>query len=150
MKELPKGPLDLKKILAEGDPVKKAYLLGYFIAYYGHTDWVGVWRELRDSVLESAEESGVLRKAIDAYRRGKKDGAHDRELAIAQGLYRPLSPEEVEHEVKKIQEIKVLPPQTRIPKMLRVRLTGEPRMLLRSQIMDQVRTLSLPRFLGRR
>lgn len=150
MKELPKGPLDLKKILAEGDPVKKAYLLGYFIAYYGHTDWVGTWRELRDSVLESAEERGVLRKAIDAYRRGKKDGAHDRELAIAQGLYRPLSTEDVEQEVKKIQKIRALPPQTGIPKMLRVRLTGEPRMLFRSGIMDQVRTLRLPRFLGRR
>ncbi|WP_054840798.1 hypothetical protein [Thermococcus peptonophilus] len=91
MKELPKVPLDIKKIIAEEDPVRKAYFLGYFIAYYGHTDWVGIWRELRDSIFESAEESGVLREAIEAYRRGgKKEGARDRELAIARGLYRPL------------------------------------------------------------
>ncbi|AMQ18595.1 hypothetical protein [Thermococcus peptonophilus] len=150
MKELPKVPLDIKKIIAEEDPVRKAYFLGYFIAYYGHTDWVGIWRELRDSIFESAEESGVLREAIEAYRRGKKEGARDRELAIARGLYRPLPTGDIQHKVEEIQKISTLPLQTRVPKILKIRLTGEPKMLLRSEIIGQVRTLRLPRFLGRR
>lgn len=82
MKELLKGLFDFKKIFVEGDFVKKVYFLGYFIVYYGYIDWVGVWCEFRDFVLESVEESGVLRKVIDVYCRGKKDGVYDRELVI--------------------------------------------------------------------
>ncbi|MBP1911380.1 hypothetical protein [Thermococcus stetteri] len=150
MKEPPKEHLDIKRVITEKDPIKRAYLLGYLIAYYGHTDWVGVWRELREALFKSAEEVGSLGSVIEAYRRGKKDGARDRRLAIARGLYRPLPEEEITRKVKEIERASVLPPRGRVPKILDPRVTGEPRMLLRSEITGPARILRLPRFLGRR
>ncbi|WP_457743089.1 hypothetical protein [Thermococcus sp.] len=85
----PRRFLRLRDVLEERDIVRRAYLTGYLLGYAGHLAWSGWSRELKEAVFRSAEERGLLRKAIIAFRKGRIEGASDRELDIMLGIYQP-------------------------------------------------------------
>ncbi len=74
---------DVKK---EKDPVKRAFLAGYWIGYTGSSEWVGRGNELKRLALDRAEHSGKLKEALKAYRTGKDEGRILRESEILKGL----------------------------------------------------------------
>ncbi len=72
------------------DILKKAYILGYEVGYYGHYESIGwVKRELRK--LESvAKEEGIEYEFWEIYKRGKDDSRKARSYEITEGREIPV------------------------------------------------------------
>ena len=106
------------------DVLKRAYILGYEVGYYGHYESIGwVKRELRK--LESlAREEGIEYEFWEIYRRGKEDSRKARSYEITEGREIP------------VEDINVRTERTMI------------RAIRRQD--RRIKTLSLPRFLKRR
>jgi hypothetical protein len=77
----------LRDIEEEKNAVKRAYLAGYWVGYTGNSEWIGIGRKLKEYVLRAAEEEGLLREAIHAYREGKSLGKALRERELLKGIY---------------------------------------------------------------
>ena len=138
-------PVTLAEVLSEEDPVKRAYLLGYFFGYVGHLAWSGWSRELKERVLREAEVRSVLSGAIEAFKRGRTEGASDRELDVMLGIYKPpvLEAELSTESVRSAAE------RPRILGMLSVRPTGQARFLALVRFSNSRGHLGIPFFLRR-
>ncbi len=79
-------PPKIEDVKKEKDPVKRAFLAGYWIGYTGSSEWVGRGNELKRLALNWAEHSGKLKEALNAYRTGKDEGRTLREGEILRGL----------------------------------------------------------------
>ncbi len=145
MRRFRKKPVTIAEILSEESPVRKAYLLGYFLGYSGHLAWSGWSRELKERVLREAEARNVLGPALDSFRKGRTEGASDRELDVMLGVYRPpvLEAELSAESVRSVVE------RSRILGMLSVRLTGEARFLGFVRFSNSRGHLGIPSFLRR-
>ena len=106
------------------DILKRTYILGYEVGYYGHYESIGwVKRELRK--LESlAREEGIEYEFWEIYKRGKEDSRKARSYEITEGREIPVEDIDVRRERTMIRAIRR---QDR-----------------------RIKTLSLPRFLKRR
>ncbi len=106
------------------DILKRAYILGYEVGYYGHYESIGwVKRELRK--LESlAREEGIEYEFWEIYKRGKEDSRKARSYEVTEGKEIP------------VEEVNVRTERTMI------------RAIRRQD--RRIKTLSLPRFLKRR
>ena len=108
------------------DVLKRAYILGYEVGYYGHYESIGwVKRELRK--LESiAREEGIEYEFWEIYRRGKEDSRKARSYEVTEGREIPVED-------------------------ISVNITAERTMIRVIRRQDRrIKTLSLPRFLKRR
>lgn len=108
------------------DILKRAYLLGYEVGYYGHYESIGwVRRELRK--LESlAKEEGIEYELWEVYRRGKEDSRKARSYEITEGKEIPVED-------------------------ISVNIRAERTMIRAIRRQDRrIKTLSFPRFLKRR
>ncbi|WP_297421854.1 hypothetical protein [Thermococcus sp.] len=81
-----KKPPRIEEVKLEEDPVRKAFLAGYWIGYTGSSEWVGRGNELKRLVLNWAEHSGKLGEALKAYRAGKNKGRALKEGEILRRL----------------------------------------------------------------
>ncbi|MCD6372450.1 MAG: hypothetical protein J7L37_02710 [Thermococcus sp.] len=138
-----KKPVTIKEILSETDPVRKAYLLGYLLGYSGHLAWSGWARELKNRVFMEAEASNVLSSAFNAFKKGRREGASDRERAIVLGSYRPLALE-VE---RSTETVRSATEPSKTFGMLSARSTGEAIFLGFLGSLNSKRHLRLPSFL---
>jgi len=140
-----KRPVTVAEVLSEENPVRKAYLLGYFLGYSGHLAWSGWSRELKESVLSEAEARNVLGTALEAFRKGRMEGASDRELDIMLGVYRPpvLELEFTRESVRSAVE------RSKLLGMLSARFTGEARFLGFVRFSNSRGHLGIPSFLRR-
>jgi len=144
-KRFRRKPVILVEILFEENPVKKAYLLGYFLGYTGHLAWSGWSRELKERVLREAERSGALSEAFEAFKRGRTEGASDRELDVMLGVYRPP----VTEAELNTEPIRTALERSGILGMMSSRPTGEVRFLSFVRFSNSRGHLTLPRFLRR-
>jgi len=106
------------------DILKRAYMLGYEVGYYGHYESIGwVKRELRK--LESiAREEGIEYEFWEIYKRGKENSRKARSYEVTEGREIP------------VEDISIRAERTMI------------RAIRRQD--RRIKTLSLPRFLKRR
>ncbi|HEC57790.1 MAG TPA: hypothetical protein ENI32_07990 [Candidatus Syntrophoarchaeum butanivorans] len=88
-----KGSKDLNK--AESRLIKSAYNLGYEVGYNHHSEIGWVEDELA-KILEMAQECGLEEEVRSVYERAKKNGARDRDHAIASALSRKAPHDEGE------------------------------------------------------
>lgn len=142
-KRFSENPVTVKEILLETDPVRKAYLLGYLLGYSGHLAWSGWARELKNRVFMDAEANNVLSSAVNAFKKGRRKGASDREQAIALGSY---SPPTLEVELS-TETVRSATERSKTFGMLSVRLTGEVRFLGFVGFPNSKRPLRCPSFL---
>ncbi|AEH24763.1 hypothetical protein [Pyrococcus yayanosii] len=136
---------ELKKILAEKDVVKKAYLFGFYVGLYGHIDWSGWVAEIKEAIFREAEERRMYEDVKEAYIRGKQDGRERREEFLQKGL---MKEREVEVRRKKIKKISSEAPLTDIlstPKILE-----QPKISKLPAVLKDVNFLRLPRVIRRR
>ncbi len=139
------GPPKIEEVKREKDPVKKAFLAGYWIGYTGSSEWVGRGNELKRLALDWAEHSGKLKEALRAYRIGKDEGRTLREDEILRGL--SYKAEEWEEGIVKV-------PVALIEEERRSR-KGRGKMLSRAGVLNipgvlkKGRILKSPRFLRR-
>ena len=138
-------PVTLAEILSEKNPVRKAYLLGYFFGYAGHLAWNGWSRELKEHVFRDAERGNVFPQAFKAFKKGRAEGASDRELDIMLGIYRPPV---LEAELS-TESFRSTFERSRLLGMLSVKLTGETRFLGFVRFSNSRSHLRLPSFLRR-
>ncbi len=70
--------------------LKKAYILGYEVGYYGHYESIGwVKRELR-KLEELAKEEGFEDAFWEIYKRGKNDSRRKRSYEVTEGKEIPV------------------------------------------------------------
>ncbi|GAB6136675.1 hypothetical protein [Thermococcus prieurii] len=145
MRRFRRKPVTVAEIQVEENPVRKAYLLGYFLGYSGHLAWSGWSRELKERVLGEAEARNVLGPALDSFRKGRTEGASDRELDIMLGVYRPpvLEVEFARESARSAAE------RSGIFSMLSTRFTGEVRFLGFVRFSNSRDHLGIPPFLRR-
>ncbi len=74
-----------KKFQKKEELIKRAYVLGYEVGYYGHYESVGwVKKELR-KIEELAREEGIEKEVLTAYRKGKLDSQRKRSYELTEG-----------------------------------------------------------------
>jgi len=143
--------LTLSEVEEEPDIIKRAYLAGRWVGYTGNSDWMGVGRRVKRGVLRAAEEAGLLREALEAYRQGKFHGRKAREREILEEMYSGLSSEgsspAVRHD-KRVPLTGFLEPSVR-PGMGRIRSIGMVKMLGLPGAIRKRKFLLMPRFLRR-
>ncbi len=134
----------------EQDIVKRAYLAGYWVGYTGNFEWIGAGNRLKRGVLKAAEEAGLLREALKAYREGKLHGLRTREREILERISSKLSSEETSDTVrhsKKALAVGFPEPASRPGRM--IRSIEKVQMLRPTGAIRKRRLLLMPRFLRR-
>lgn len=136
--------MEKKKLL------ERAYKLGYFVGYYGHTEWVLWIIEEKERIYSKAKALGVYNEAKEAYMLGKKEGAEKREEIINKGL--SIKPEE---EIKMLKTIKSELSEAVIEEqklhylafLKSPEIIDSPRLLEIIKLVDKPKILNLPDFL---
>ncbi|NJE54273.1 hypothetical protein [Thermococcus sp. 21S9] len=145
MKRFRGKPVTMAEILAEENPVRRAYLLGYYLGYSGHLAWSGWARDLKERTFREAEARDALGSAVNAFKRGRREGISDRELDTAFGMYRPPV---FETELGK-ESVRSAVERSRILGMLSLKVTGEARFLGFVRFSSTREHLGIPSFLRR-
>jgi len=129
--------------------LEKAYNLGYFMGYGGHSDWVGWAREQREGLYKKAEELGVYSLVKEAYIRGKDDGAKRREEDIHLGL---IEKGRITEEVRPKPKIAVPSEETAGPMEEKIKtefahFLQTTKLVLPPEFLDTLKHLELPKML---
>lgn len=134
----------------EQDIVKRAYLAGYWVGYTGNSEWVGAGNRLKRGVLKAAEEAGLLREVLKAYREGKLHGLRTREREILERISSKLSSEETPDTVRHSKKaLAVGFPEPASPSGRGIRSIEKVQMLRPTDAIRRGRLLLMPRFVRR-
>ncbi len=128
--------------------LKKAYQLGYFVGFYGHTEWVRWISKEKEQIYSTAKSLGIYDEVRKAYALGKDDGTKKREELLQKGL--SIEPPEDQEEIKLI--LKGITKEEKTEKhylhFLKLsKITAKPEFLTNTELTKKPKFLKLPRFI---
>jgi len=129
--------------------LKKAYRLGYFVGFYGHTEWAAWISEEKEEIYLEAQLLGIYEKVKKVYAFGKEEGAKKREELIQKGL--SIEPPKSKEEIKKkvMEEPKGLIPMEEVKKTGKHYLSflESDKIVARPKLFKKVKIIKKPNFL---
>ncbi|WP_461866739.1 hypothetical protein [Thermococcus sp.] len=132
--------------------LKKAYNLGYFVGFYGHSEWLSWIVKEKEEIYSQAKFMGIYKVVKRAYAIGKERGIRKREELIMKGLsVNTIKVEELElrqlplfleeegiSEVQEERYLNFLQP---------IKITNPHRLLRENEMLKKPKFFNLPKFL---
>ncbi len=131
--------------------LKKAYNLGYFVGFYGHSEWISWISKEKKEIYTRAKLMEIYNTVRKAYSAGKKEGIKRREEMIRKGLSE--EPAQIEEQVIKHlvsfleEELEFIEEKRHLSLLRSVKRTSPERLMRKHDMLKKPKFFNLPRFL---
>ncbi|WP_456452409.1 hypothetical protein [Thermococcus sp.] len=128
--------------------LKKSYNLGYFVGFYGHSEWLSWISKEKEEIYSEAKAAGIYEAVRKAYSAGKSEGIRKRESLIRKGL----SEEPEERVLERLasfleEELEWIEREGHLSLLRPVKDASPKRLLRKHGMLEKPKFFNLPRFL---
>lgn len=128
--------------------LKKAHNLGYFVGFYGHSEWLSWIAEEKEEIYARAKSLGIYESVRKAYSSGKNEGIKRREEIIRKGLSAGPKERVLRHIASFLEEeLEWIEKEGHLSFLRPVKDVSPKRLMRKHEMLEKPKFFNLPRFL---